>query len=172
MTTAPAPPTNGIPAERFRGAMAALAAPVTVVACYDETGTARGMTASAVTSLSLQPPLLLVCVDRGSATHDALVNAPWFSVSLLAPGQEDLARRFAGPAESRFTGVDLDPGHAPGLAAASLGLLCARHGLRDGGDHTILLGRITAVTREAPGGQGGLLWHHRAFHHAHPAPTS
>ncbi len=172
MNAAPAQQTAGISAEQFRMAMAALPAPVTVVACYDDSGAVRGMTASAVASLSADPPLLLVCVDRRASTHDALVSSPWFSVSLLAPGQEELARRFSGPAERRCTGTEIEYHRAPVLGAASPGFICARHGLREGGDHTILLGRIIQVTGEAADDPGGLVWHRRAFHHLRPAADS
>jgi flavin reductase (DIM6/NTAB) family NADH-FMN oxidoreductase RutF len=158
-----APPTirESVDPASFRSAMAALAAPVTVVTCYDELGAPRGMTVSAASSLSLDPPLFLVCLDRRAGSHDVLVDAPFFCVHVLGPGDEDLARRFAGPADRRFTGEPLLPGPAPALAAG-LRLTCERYAVRDGGDHSILIGRVTGV--DAPkGAVGGLVWHQRAF---------
>ncbi|MFJ5552740.1 flavin reductase family protein [Streptomyces sp. NPDC093225] len=159
---------SAVGAEEFRAAMAALAAPVCVITCYDRDGGTRGLTASAVCALSLDPPLLLVAVDRRSSTHDALVAAPAFAVNLLGPGDEELARRCAGPAATRFAGVPTVPGPAPGLAVAALRLTCRNHGLRDGGDHTILMGEVVAADGD-PGRAGGLVWHQRGFAHARPA---
>ncbi|MEU0334054.1 flavin reductase family protein [Streptomyces sp. NPDC006193] len=160
-----APPGAGesVDPAAFRSAMAALAAPVTVVTCYDELGAPRGMTVSAACSLSLDPPLFLVCLDRRAGSHDALVTAPYFCVHVLGPGDEDLAMRFAGPAEHRFSGAPLlpEPAVAPALAAG-LRLTCERYAVRDGGDHSILIGRVTGVDA-ADGARGGLVWHQRGF---------
>ncbi|MFH8470444.1 flavin reductase family protein [Streptomyces sp. NPDC017991] len=154
-------------AEAFRAAMSALAAPVTLVTCYDDLGRPRGLTASAVSSLSLTPPLFLVCLDRTSRTHDTLTGAEDFAVHLLGPGEEHLVKRFMRPAEHRFDGVPLaaDSHRAPVIRDASLTLHCVRHDVLEGGDHTILVGRVTAVRGE-PAHSGGLLWHRRGFAHA------
>jgi flavin reductase ActVB len=154
-------------AEAFRAAMSALAAPVTIVTCYDDRGTPRGLTASAVSSLSLAPPLFLVCLDRGSRTHDALTGADAFAVHLLGPGDEDLVARFTRPVAQRFDGLALapDPHSAPILQDVTLTLRCMRHDVLEGGDHTILVGRVTGVDGE-PAHAGGLVWHRRGFAHA------
>ncbi|WP_063798085.1 flavin reductase family protein [Streptomyces sp. 150FB] len=165
---------DDVPAAEFRAAMATLAAPVTVVTCYDDQGVARGLTASAVSSLSMDPPLFLVCLDRGCRTHDALTSAASFCVNLMGPGNEGLALQFAGPTEQRFSGVELTQGplpegwSAPSLADSALRLTCLRHEVVDGGDHTILIGRVIAIDTEARPA-GGLLWHERNFAHARPA---
>ncbi|MFE4695029.1 flavin reductase family protein [Streptomyces sp. NPDC056749] len=168
----PLPTMSGdIPADEFRAAMASLAAPVTVVTCYDEAGNPRGLTASAVSSLSLDPPLILVCLDRGSRTHDVLVAANAFTLHLLGPENEDLARTFAGPTDQRFGNVRLASGptsrHAPQLADSALRLTCARHDTIEAGDHTILVGRVAASDCQGRPA-GGLVWHHRGFAHAKP----
>ncbi|MFD0312422.1 flavin reductase family protein [Streptomyces sp. NPDC127119] len=154
-------------ADAFRAAMSALAAPVTLVTCYDDLGRPRGLTASAVSSLSLTPPLFLVCLDRNSRSHDTLTGAEDFAVHLLGPGEEHLVKRFMRPAEHRFDGVPLaaDSHRAPVIRDASLTLHCVRHDVLEGGDHTILVGRVTAVRGE-PTHSGGLLWHRRGFAHA------
>ncbi|WP_283850000.1 flavin reductase family protein [Streptomyces sp. ML-6] len=165
--------SGDIPADEFRAAMASLAAPVTVVTCYDRTGSPRGLTASAVSSLSLDPPLILVCLDRGSRTHDVLVAADAFTLHLLGPENEDLARKFAGPTEQRFGNVRLASGptsrHAPQLADSALRLTCARYDAIEAGDHTILVGRVAASDCQGRPA-GGLVWHHRGFAHARPVP--
>ncbi|WP_203184720.1 flavin reductase family protein [Streptomyces pratensis] len=163
--------SRDIPAHEFRAAMASLAAPVTVVTCYDDTGSPRGLTASAVSSLSLDPPLLLVCLDRGSRTHDVLTGAAAFTVHLLGPENESLAKKFAGPTARRFEDVALATGptsrHAPQLADSAMRLTCARHEVIEAGDHTILVGRV-AVADCLGRPAGGLVWHHRGFAHARP----
>ncbi|MFC8968665.1 MULTISPECIES: flavin reductase family protein [unclassified Streptomyces] len=153
--------------EAFRAAMSALAAPVTIVTCYDDRGRPRGLTASAVSSLSLGPPLFLVCIDRNSRTHDALTAAEDFAVHLLGPGEEHLVQRFMRPAERRFDDLPLaaESHRAPVLRDASLTLTCVRHDILEGGDHTILVGRVTEVGGE-PAHAGGLVWHRRGFAHA------
>ncbi|WP_247706835.1 flavin reductase family protein [Streptomyces liliiviolaceus] len=165
-STTPAQPVQDL-ADAFRAAMSALAAPVTLVTCYDDLGRPRGLTASAVSSLSLTPPLFLVCLDRNSRTHDTLTGAEEFAVHLLGPGEEHLVKRFMRPAEHRFDGVPLaaDSHRAPVIRDASLTLHCVRHDVLEGGDHTILVGRVTAVRGE-PTHSGGLLWHRRGFAHA------
>ncbi|MEU5313802.1 flavin reductase family protein [Streptomyces sp. NPDC021562] len=166
---APADTRPGL-ADSFRAAMSALAAPVTIVTCYDDQGRPRGLTASAVSSLSLAPPLFLVCLDRTSRTHDVLTGAEDFAVHLLGPGEEHLVEHFRRPAEHRFDGLSLGArsDRAPVIAGASLTLHCVRHQLMEGGDHTILVGRVTEVSGE-PAHSGGLLWHRRGFAHARRA---
>ncbi|MEV1047111.1 flavin reductase family protein [Streptomyces sp. NPDC049916] len=177
--TKPAAPARLAPgdiaADEFRSAMASLAAPVTVVTCYDATGTPRGLTASAVSSLSLDPPLILVCLDRNSRTHDVLVSADAFALHLLGPENEALAKRFAGPTDQRFENVPLSSGptshHAPQLADCALRLTCTRYEVIEAGDHSILVGRVTASDcLGSPA--GGLVWHHRGFAHAKPAENT
>jgi flavin reductase (DIM6/NTAB) family NADH-FMN oxidoreductase RutF len=149
--------------------MAALAAPVTVLTCYDETGAPRGTTASAVTSLSLAPPLLLACLGRTASAHDALVGADSFAVHVLGPWDEELALRFAGPAMLRFAGLSWTADRAPLLDDASLAVCCVRHAVADGGDHTILIGRVVSIAGDGLGTLGGLVWHQRGFARAVPA---
>jgi len=167
-----ASPAKPVPAPIFRNAMATLAAPVSVVTCFDVDGTPRGLTASTVTPLSMDPPLLLVCVSRAASVHSALVDAPWFRVNVLGPGNEAIAQQFAGPSADRFAGLDHDADLAPGLSAASMVLTCRQHDVLDGGDHSILVGLITAVDLRDPGTGGGLLWHQRGFAHARPVAAA
>ncbi|MFJ9847873.1 flavin reductase family protein [Streptomyces sp. NPDC101150] len=158
MTVAQTQPPDISPAE-FRAAMAALAAPVTVVTCYNAKGEPVGITVSAVASLSLDPPLILVCLDRRSSSFAVLTTTERFCVNVLGTGHEDLALRFAAPGD-RFAGIALLPAPAPALAAADLTIQCENYGTRDGGDHLILLGRLSAVDGV---GRGGLVWHQRDF---------
>ncbi|MFI5207201.1 MAG: flavin reductase family protein [Gemmatimonadales bacterium] len=137
--------------ERFRATMAHLVAGVTVVAVKDGAGRSVGMTASAVTALSLEPPMLLVCIDRSAAIHDLIVRAPAFAVSILADDQENVARRFADPERHEFSaaGVAAGPSGLPLVEGALAHVECTRTAVHDGGDHSIVTGTLEwSRTRE------------------------
>jgi flavin reductase (DIM6/NTAB) family NADH-FMN oxidoreductase RutF len=103
------------------------------------------MTASAVASVSLDPILLLVCVNNRLPTHRALEQSRRFAVSVLREGQEALARRFASPSADKFDGVRLDPDHdLPVLADAAAWFACDVHERLPGGDHSIFIGEVRA----------------------------
>ena len=106
-----------------------------------------GLTVNSFTSVSLEPPLILVCVDREAASHDKLIAADTFAVSMLAEDQSDVARRFAGgPAETRFEGIpwrEASDG-SPVIEGAAAWLECVTAGVMPGGDHSIVLGRVRA----------------------------
>ena len=124
----------------FRAAMAGVAAAVAVVTVIDR-GRPRGCTISSLTSLSLDPPLLLFCLAQDSGTHAAFDAAARFSVSVLGAEQADVANRFAGP----LTGRDVDWCWLDGLPVVSGSLVriaCSVYDRFVGGDHTILLGRV------------------------------
>ena len=103
------------------------------------------MTVSSVASLSLDPPLLLLCLDHAADAHDALVAAPRFAVNILTAGQESLSRRFAETRADRFDGVPWRGSGqgVPLLEAALAWIECERHAIHAGGDHSILVGRVT-----------------------------
>jgi flavin reductase (DIM6/NTAB) family NADH-FMN oxidoreductase RutF len=139
--------------------MASYPTGVTVVAARDATGAPVGLTVNSFTSVSLEPPLVLVCIDREAQSHDPLVAHGAFAVSILAASQADIARRFATrPSGGRFEGVSWQaaPSGSPVLAGAAAWLDCDLHEVVAAGDHTILLGRTRAAgTSEMP----ALLFH-------------
>jgi flavin reductase (DIM6/NTAB) family NADH-FMN oxidoreductase RutF len=149
------------PAELTR-AMARVPSPVTVVTTVDASGKRWGFTASSFCSLSLRPPLVTVCLDRTASTHTAFVTADMFLVSVLAHDQADVALRFARSGTDRFAAGDTVPCEEglPGLPGAAARLACARHAVLDGGDHSILVGR---VERTFTGGADPLVHWDRAF---------
>ena len=124
-----------------------------------------GMTVSAFSSVSLSPPLVLVCLANPAATHEALRKAGVFAVNILAQGQADLAMKFAarGPMADRFQGVALESGtgNLPLLAEAVVAMECRVVAAHPGGDHTIVVGAVERVVS----GQGhdGLVYGKRAF---------
>jgi flavin reductase ActVB len=132
-----------------KDAMARLAATVTIVTTREPDGTPRGFTASAVCPLSLDPPMVLVCVSRSGASHSVFAGTERFAVNVLRHGHRDLAVRFATSGVDRFTGAGFvaDP-HAPRLPDALAVFLCSTDTTYDGGDHTILLGRVDDVVTD------------------------
>lgn len=126
----------------FREAVAHFATGVTVITTLHEARPA-GMTASAVASLSLDPVLLLVCIDNRLPTHEAIEASRRFVVNVLGEGQEALALQFARPAEDKFAGVRLLQGHElPVLEDAIAYFVCDVHERFPGGDHSIFTGLV------------------------------
>ena len=106
-----------------------------------------GFAANAFTSLSLDPPLVLVCAARSSGTRPALVASGAFTVNLLAADQEGVCRVFASKGDDRFAGLGWEPGHggAPRIHGALAHLDCTLYSLLPGGDHVIFTGLVTSV---------------------------
>lgn len=113
-----------------------------------------GMTASSLASVSLEPPLLLVAVDRKHDLHDALLAAPHFAINLLAADQEALSRRFADDDTNRFDGVGYRESRhgVPLLDHVLAHIECAMHATVPSGDHSVYFGLVTGgdVTEQAP----------------------
>ena len=137
--------------QRFRQTMGSFATGVTVVAARDAGGVLRGMTASSIASLSLEPPMLLVCVGHDAAIHDALAGAPLFGLSVLAAGQGDLALRFATKGSQHFDDLDVGvtPGGLPLIRGAIAHVECRRDAIYPAGDHTIVTGIVEWAALEA-----------------------
>ena len=144
--------------EQFRATLSAYVTGVTVVTAIGENGPS-GATANAVTSLSLDPPMMLACLDRGSRTLSSVRAQGRFGVNALAAGQEEVARRFArkeGEPE-KWQGVEWSEADGlPRLSGALVWVACQLRDLIDGGDHLILTGNV--LTAEAVNGQP-LLFH-------------
>ena len=136
--------------DQFRSAMQRLAAAVTVVATGDE-GSRTGLTASAVTSLTGEPPTLLVCINRDTGSHASLVENGRFSVNVLAREHESIASAFAGftglEGEDRFTAGSWDAGtlDVPVLVGALVSFECVLDGRYQRSTHDILVGLIEDV---------------------------
>jgi 3-hydroxy-9,10-secoandrosta-1,3,5(10)-triene-9,17-dione monooxygenase reductase component len=138
----PEPVAAAVDELAFREAIAHFATGVTVITTLYE-GKPAGMTASAVSSVSLDPVLLLVCINNRLPTHTAIEASRRFVVNVLGEGQEDLALRFARPAADKFAGVALDPGkELPVLADAIAHFVCEVHERFPGGDHSIFTGLV------------------------------
>lgn len=120
---------------------------VTVVTARGPEGEPLGLTVNSFTSVSLDPPLVLVCIDHASASYDRLISAGSFAVNILSAGQLRLASRFAeDPSAGRFDGVGWHPGPggAPVLAGVAAWAACTLEAAHEAGDHTILVARVDA----------------------------
>lgn len=131
----------------FRGALSRFASGVTVVTTQDAAKTPCGLTVSAFSSLSLDPPLVSVCINRSSSSLSAFSESGVFAVNILSEDQEQISRRFASRVPDRFEGVDYRIGDrgAPVLEGALANLECRIVQFYDGGDHTILIGRVESA---------------------------
>ena len=133
--------------QEFRRVIGRFPTGVTIVTAMGPEGPV-GMTANAVTSLSLEPLLLLVCFDNASRTLPLVRESRRFGVNVLAHGQEELARRFAGklPESEKFAAVPhrLDDG-VPVIEGAHAWIGCDLERLVPGGDHTIGIGAVRAA---------------------------
>jgi flavin reductase (DIM6/NTAB) family NADH-FMN oxidoreductase RutF len=136
----------------LRRVMGHFATGVTVITTFSKEGKLHGLTANAVSSLSLVPPLMLICVDKKADSYACFEESGVFTVNILADEQEDLSRRFAVSGGEKFEGVAYRRGAngAPILQGSLAHLECKLSASFDGGDHTIYIGEIEeAETREA-----------------------
>lgn len=136
--------------DEFRAVLGRFPSGVTVVTTKASDGSDQGMTVSAFCSLSLQPPLILICIEKTASAHPALTTAPGFVVNILAARQEQVARRFSIVDIDRFEGVGFTRS-ATGYAILDdvLGVIeCKRFAMHDGGDHTIILGEVESARAE------------------------
>lgn len=146
MTTMTIP--AAIDPQSFRNALSRFASGVTIVTTQDGRGRPVGFTASSFASLSLDPPLILVCLARNAECYPAFAEAPSFAVSILASGQADLARRFATKGIEKFDGLPICRAEGTGLPlipGAIARLQCRMRDRFDGGDHIILVGEVVGA---------------------------
>ncbi len=141
-----APPEfrSGADARTLRDALGCFATGVTVVTAMSEDGEPAGLTVNSFTSVSLDPPLLLVCISETAGSFDLLKRTSHFAVNVLHIGQQPTSHRFATSEEDRFAGAPWEQGAsgAPILTNALATFECARHACHTGGDHIILVGAV------------------------------
>jgi len=125
---------------------------VSVVTTRDGEGRAYGVTMNSVTSVSLEPPLLLMCLRNDSETLAALRASGIFCVNFLASGQEEISNRFAHRRPDKFKDLPTHDGRlgAPVLEGVLAALECRVEGVYPGGDHQIVLGELVQGTRHNP----------------------
>ena len=136
-----------IDAAGFRDALMRFASGVTVLSVRGADGADHGMTISAFVSLSLEPPLVLACVDVNATVLPHLRNADLFAVSILAAGQDAISQRFAEHDVPRFDGIAIT--HAPEgpalIDGAVAHMICRRVAEHPGGDHVIIIGEVLSA---------------------------
>lgn len=131
----------------FRRVLSHFAAGVTVVTTVDAEQRPHGLTATAFTSVSLEPPLVLVCVDKQADTYPEFEPAGIFAVNFLSLEQRDLSQRFAKHGGDKFNGLAWRPGPlgAPLLDGTIGHVECRIRHWYDGGDHSIMVGEIESA---------------------------
>jgi flavin reductase (DIM6/NTAB) family NADH-FMN oxidoreductase RutF len=136
-----------IDADTFRSVLGRFASGVTIVTARDDDGRDHGMTVSAFCSLSLEPPMVLLCVDRTATMYELMHHRPALGISILSSSQEAYSRRFADPTSDRaqrFEGMAYGRGSngAVLLDGALAHLECRALSHHDAGDHTIVIAEI------------------------------
>jgi flavin reductase (DIM6/NTAB) family NADH-FMN oxidoreductase RutF len=136
----------------LRRVMGHFATGVTVITSLRASGEMHGLTANAFSSVSLVPPLLLICVDKKAESYPCFEESKVFTVNILSAEQEALSRKFAVSGGNKFEGVSYRVGAngVPILDGSIAYLECRLSGSMDAGDHTVYLGEIEqAETHEA-----------------------
>ena len=128
----------------FRRVCGRFATGVTIVTVRDAAGKPHGMTVSSFASVSLEPPLVLVCLGHAAAAIASFREATHFGINILNEDQQALSDRFARRGEDRFHGVEWAPGAygAPLIAGSLAQIECALHRRVEMGDHDILVGKV------------------------------
>jgi len=131
----------------FRSALSRFASGITVVTTKDDTGKLYGITVSAFCSVSLEPPLVLICIEKLTGSHSAFLASPRFTVNILAAGDEALSEHFATVLDEKFEGVlfEMDDYGLPYLPSSLARLECSTFRIFDGGDHSVFLGLVEGV---------------------------
>ena len=160
--------------ETFRAIMSSLPAGVSVITTVDSDSQPRGMTATAVCSVSLQPPMLLVCMDSRSRTLEAIRERGAFAVNVLDARSERIARNFGSSRTADFTGVEWHPSAsalgAPVLAGAIAAVAeCRVDQILPAGDHHIVL---AVVVDGAASDTAALSYARRAYHPIRVEPAN
>jgi flavin reductase (DIM6/NTAB) family NADH-FMN oxidoreductase RutF len=134
--------------EEFRRALGHFASSVTVVTTKCAGGELAGITVTAFSSLSLDPPLVLVCIDKRASLHDRLAMGRAFAVNMLADDQEVVSRRFAASGPEQFDGIGFSEGEtgSPLLDGVIAAIECRIVERFASGDHTIIVGQVEATT--------------------------
>ncbi|TIO48838.1 MAG: alpha/beta fold hydrolase [Mesorhizobium sp.] len=135
-------------AMEFRRALGSFLTGVTIVTTIDETGDPRGFTANSFTSVSLDPPLVLVCIAKKALGHQAFSTSRGFAINILAEAQKAASGIFASKAADKFASVAWQPGQTGNpLIEGSVAVFdCGMEQLVDAGDHSILIGRVHDFT--------------------------
>jgi flavin reductase len=159
-----ADPGGSIESTEFRTAMGRFASGITIMSTLQD-GVAHAMTANAFTSVSLDPPLVLMCVDHGVRMHDAVLDYGYWAVSMLGDSHREIAERFAKSGRdlrSQFDGIGTQPGPKTGcplIEGALSWLECRTWATYPGGDHTIVVGEVLSLGVGEPDDPAALIYY-------------
>ena len=130
--------------QQFRRIFGKFASGITVLTVRDVRGHSHGMTANSFTSVSMTPPLVLICVDHRARILEHLRTGQNFGINILSASQKHLSEKFAGSSRDRFAGVDWYPGRTgvPLLADVLATIECAREQVVTAGDHDVVIGKV------------------------------
>jgi flavin-dependent trigonelline monooxygenase, reductase component len=130
----------------LRNAFGAFMTGVTVVTCLGPDGEPLGFTANSFTSVSLDPPLLLVCLAKSSYSKAEYTSAKGFAVNILAEDQQSISNTFARPVEDRYADIEwfTGPHGAPVFNGVTAWFDCSTHEMVDAGDHILMIGKVEA----------------------------
>jgi flavin reductase (DIM6/NTAB) family NADH-FMN oxidoreductase RutF len=129
---------------------------VTVITTHDQQNNFFGFTANSFTSVSLEPPLVLVCIDNNSENIKAYINGAGFAVNVLSAHQQDLSKRFSTPTKDRFADLNWtksDSGH-PIIDGVAAYFDCTLNQTIKAGDHTIMIGGVQSCWTSRQAGLG------------------
>ncbi len=156
----------------FRHALGCFPTGIAVMTAVDDGASHIGITVNSFTSVSLDPPLVLWCIDRRSRRYPAFAQAPGFTVSILASGHKAVSSKLATAGEHTLDGIDLTPTELgpPALKDALAVFECARESVQDAGDHAILIGRVLRFARHEGAGAPLIYFHGRYGALAQGAP--
>jgi flavin reductase ActVB len=134
--------------DEFRAALSRFASGVTVVTTKDARGILHGITVSAFCSVSLEPPLVLICIEKITGSHYAFEESNTFVVNILREGQHNLSEHFASQFPDKFDEIEysLNAEGVPVLEGALVNLECRLQFAHPGGDHSIFVGEVEKVT--------------------------
>lgn len=147
---------EGIDLRALRDAFGAFMTGVTVVTAVAKDGSPVGFTANSFSSVSLEPPLLAVCIAKSSRNYDNFANSEHFGINILSEDQIAVSNTFARPVEDRFSQVEWHKSKfdVPIIDHVSASFTCLLEKSIEAGDHLILLGRVIAFTNSAASGLG------------------
>ncbi|WP_350281533.1 flavin reductase family protein [Kribbella sp. HUAS MG21] len=161
-------PGGSVAPAEFRAALGRFASGITIMSTLQD-GVAHAMTANAFTSVSLDPPLVLVCVDKGVRMHAAVLDCGYWAVSVLSGAQQPIADRFARSGRdlyTQFDGIGTTAGPKTGcltIDGALSWLECRTWATYDGGDHTIVVGEVLSLGTGAADDPGALIYYARHY---------
>ncbi len=133
--------------DEFKAALGRFASGVTVVTTKDSSGKLQGLTVSAFSSVSMNPPMVLVCILKTTGSYSSFKESKSFIVNILDESQQQISNRFASSLDDKFAGqnYELNEKGLPVLTDCLVNLECSLKHSYDGGDHTIFVGEITQI---------------------------